>query len=97
MNWQNDQFGSSVPGSVPYPINNGSRTLTPPWPVASTPPSPQQLQISPYAHLLQQPDGGSAGLINDLTKMTPNDPNIESIKRQVQMGLFATPGQRSVY
>ncbi len=94
MTWQNNQGGSSIPGSVPYPINNGSMTLTPPWPVASTPPSPQQLQISPYAHLLQQPDGGSAGLINDLTKMTPNDPNLESIKKQVQMGLFATSGQR---
>jgi hypothetical protein len=28
------------------------------------------------------------------SRMAPNDPNFESIKRQVQMGLFATLGQR---
>jgi hypothetical protein len=94
MTWQNNQVGSSAPGSMPYPMNNGSMTVSPPWPVASTPPSPQKLQISPYAHLLQQPEGGSSGLTSEPTKMTSDDPNIESIKRQVQMGLFATPGNR---
>jgi len=90
--WQNNQVGSSVPDSMPYPINNSSMTVSPPWPVTSSP--PQQLQISPYAHLLQQPEGGSSSLTSEPTKMTPDDPNIESIKRQVQVGLFATPGNR---
>ncbi len=94
MTWQNNQVGGSAPGSMPYPINNGSMTVSPPWPVASTPLSPQKLQISPYAHLLQQPEGGSSDLTSESTKMTPDDPDIESIKRQVQMGLFATPGNR---
>jgi len=77
---------------MPYPINNGLVTVSPPWPVASSP--PQQLQISPYAHLLQQPEGGNSSVTSEPTKMTPDDPNIESIKQQVQMGLFATPGNR---
>jgi hypothetical protein len=89
MSWQNNQFGST-----PYPVNNGSMAVSPPWPVASTPPSPQKLQVSPYTHLLQQPEGGSSGLTNEPTKGTQDDLDIESIKRQVQMGLFATPGNR---
>ena len=89
MSWQNNQFGS-----MPFPANNGSMAVSPPWPVASTPPSPQKLQVSPYTHLLQQSEGGSSSLTSEPTKMTPDDPNIESIKRQVQMGLFATPGNR---
>ena len=48
MSWQNSQFGST-----PYPTNNGPIAVSPPWPSASSSP-PQQLQISPYAHLLQQ-------------------------------------------
>jgi hypothetical protein len=94
MTWQNNQDDNSVPGSMPYPINNGSMTVSSPWPVASTPPSPQKLQISPYAHLLQQPEEGNSGLTSEPTIMTPDDPNIESIKRQVQVGLFATRGNR---
>ena len=82
---QNNQFDS-----MPYPIHNGSMAVSPPWPVASTQPSAQQLQISPYAHLLQQSEGGSSGSTSEPTKITPDDPNIESIKRQVQIGLFAT-------
>ncbi len=89
MSWQNNQFGS-----MPYPVNNGSTAVSPLWPVASTPPSPQKLQVSPYTHLLQQPEGGGSGLTNEPTKGTQDDPDIESIKRQVQMGLFATPGNR---
>jgi hypothetical protein len=42
---------------------------------------------------MQQPNGGSTGLVNDHATMAPNDPNFEAIKRQVQMGLFAIPGQ----
>ena len=53
MSWQNSQFGS-----MPDPINNGSMAVSPPWPSASSSP-PQQLQISPYAHLLQQAEGGT--------------------------------------
>jgi hypothetical protein len=89
MSWQNNQFGST-----PYPVNNGSMAVSPPWPVASTPPSPQKLQVSPYTHLLQQPEGGSSGLTNEPAKGTQDDLDIESIKRQVQIGLFATPGNR---
>ena len=82
--WQNSQFGTT-----PYPINNGPVAVSPPWPSAS-PSAPQQLQISPYAHLLQQADGGTPVLAGELAKMAPDDPNFESIKQQVQMGLFAT-------
>ncbi len=106
QNWQND---NAVPGNMPFPMNNTSNTPMPPWLVIpanvgsisppslgmqSTPPSPQQLQVSPYAHLLQQPNGGSTGLVNDYATIALNDPNFEAIKRQVQMGLFAIPGQR---
>ena len=65
-----------------------------PWPVASTLPSPQQLQISPYAHLLQHPDRGDLSLNSEPIRLTPDDPYIESIKQQVQMGLFTTIGNR---
>jgi hypothetical protein len=91
MTWQNNQVGSSAPGSMPYPMNNDSTTVSPPWSVATSP-SPQKLQMSPYAHLLQQPEGGSSGLTSEPTKMTSDDPNIESIKRQVKLGLFNTHG-----
>jgi hypothetical protein len=89
MSWQNHQFGS-----MPYPINNGTMPVSPPWQVASTQPSSQQMQTSPYAHLLQQPEGGSSGSTSELTKMTPDELYIESIKRQVQIGLFATSANR---
>ncbi len=84
MSWQNSQFGT-----MPNPINNGSMAVSPPWPSASSSPS-QQLQISPYAHLLQQPEGGTPVLTSEPSKLAPDDPNLESIKQQVQMGLFAT-------
>jgi hypothetical protein len=105
LTWQNGQVGNSAPGNMPY----GSNTPIPPWTVPtanggsmsppplgkqSTPLSQQQLQVSPYVHLLQQPNGGSTGLVHDHSTMAPNDPNFEAIKRQVQMGLFAIPGQR---
>ena len=89
MPWQNNQFGGS-----PYPIPNGSMAVSQPWPVASTPPSPQELKISPYTHLLQQPERSNSALTSELIRLTPDDPYIETIKRQVQMGLFATSGNR---
>ena len=89
MSWQNNQFGGT-----PYLIINDSLAVSQPWPVASTPPSSQQLQISPYAHLLQQPDRGDSSLNSEPVRLTPDDPYIESIKQQVQMGLFATIGNR---
>jgi hypothetical protein len=52
------------------------------------------IAVSPYTHLLQQPEGGSSGLTSEPTIGTQDDPDIESIKRQVQMGLFATTGNR---
>ncbi len=109
LTWQNGQIGNAVPGNMPFPMNNTSDTPMPPWPVPpanggsispphlgmqSTPLSPQQLQVSPYVHLLQQPNGGSTGLVNDHATIAPNDSNFEAIKRQAQMGLFAIPGQR---
>ncbi len=105
--WQNQQNGNITPGNRPFPMNNIPSASAPPWPVQSanggpinpphlgiqsTPLSPQQLQVSPYVHLLQQPDRGSTGLVNNGTIAT-NDPNFEAIKRQAQMGLFAIPGQ----
>ena len=89
MSWQNNQLGGTL-----NPITKGSIAVSQPWPVASTPPSPQQLQISPYAHLLQQPEEGNSALTSEPIRLTPDDPYIESIKRQVQMGLFATSGNR---
>jgi hypothetical protein len=89
MSRQNSQFRS-----MPYLINDGSAAVSQRWPVASTQPSPQQLEISPYTHLLWQPQGGSSGRTSELTRMILDDPNIESIKRQVQIGLFATSGNR---
>ena len=89
MSWSNNQVGGT-----PYPLNNGPMAVSPPWPGVATPPSPQQLQISPYTHLLQQGGEGNSGFTGEPPKLTPNDPNLESIKRQVQMGLFATPGKR---
>lgn len=89
MSRQYNQFHS-----LPYLTNNGSKGVSQPLPVASTQPSLQQLQISPYTHLLQQTEGGSSGPTSEPTKMTPDDPYIESIKRQVQTGLFATSGNR---
>jgi hypothetical protein len=98
--WQNGQVSNAVPGNMPLPLNNTSNSHMPPWPVASAndeptsppplgmpsmPTSLQQLQVSPYVHLLQPPNGGSTGLVND--------PNFEAIKRQAQLGLFAIPGQ----
>jgi hypothetical protein len=68
--WQNSQFGST-----PYPTNNGPIAVSPPWPSASSSP-PQQLQISPYAHLLQQSEGGSSVLTSEPSKLTPDDPNL---------------------
>jgi len=96
LTWQNIQGGSSIPGSMLFPINNVSMAPPTPWPAPSTSPTLLQLQVSPYVHLLHQSDGGSTGLINDHSSIALNDPNLESIKRQVQMGLFATPGQRKV-
>jgi hypothetical protein len=61
----------------------------------STPPSLQQLQVSPYVHLLQQPNEESTVLVKDHANIALNDPNFEAIKKQVQMGLFAIPGQRN--
>jgi hypothetical protein len=89
MSWQNNQVGGT-----PYPLNNGPMAVSPPRPIVATPPSPQQLQISPYAHLLQQHGEGHSGFTGEPSKLVPNDPNLESIKRQVQMGLFATSGKR---
>jgi hypothetical protein len=89
MSWQNNQLGGTL-----HPITKGSIAVSQPWPVSSTPPSQQQLQISPYTHLLQQPERGNSALTSEPLRLTPDDPNIETIKRQVQMGLFATSGNR---
>ncbi len=79
---------SPVPvGQVAYAHNS-----PPPLDTQSTLPSPPpQLQASPYVHLLQQTDGESTSLMHDHSSMAPNDPNLEAMKKQVQMGLFAAP------
>jgi hypothetical protein len=89
MSWQNNQLDGTL-----NPITKGSIGVSQPWPVSSTPPSQQQLQISPYTHLLHQPERGNSALTSEAIRLTPDDPNIETIKRQVQMGLFATSGNR---
>jgi len=89
MAWQNNQFGSTR-----YSIHNDSMAVSSPGPVASTPQTPQQLQTSPYTHLLQQPEEGSSSHTSEPPKLTPDDPNLEFIKRQVQVGLFASSGNR---
>ena len=75
-------------GQIAQPINSH-----PPFSNPATPLSPQQLHVSPYAHLLHHPNEGSAS-VNDPPALTPNDADFEAIKRQVQTGLFAIPGQR---
>lgn len=82
--------------SSPAPIGQIAQTNNSQPPVSnqSTPPSPQPLQVSPYVHLLNQPNAGSAGSGDDHPTITPNDPDFEAIKRQAQIGLFAIPGQR---
>jgi hypothetical protein len=57
----------------------------------STQVSQKEIQFSPYIHLLQQPSGVAAGPVEDNSATVLNDPDLEVIKKQVQMGLFATP------
>jgi len=80
LSMQNNQFGGMP--------DNGSIAVSQSWSVASTQPYPRQLQISPYTHLLQQPETGISDITGEPTKLTLDDPNIESIKRQVQIGWF---------
>ena len=75
-------------GQIAQPINSH-----PPFSNQATPLTPQQLHVSPYAHLLHHHNEGSAS-VNDPPALTPNDADFEAIKRQVQTGLFAIPGQR---
>lgn len=86
----NGGYMSPAPvGQIAQPNNSH-----PPLSNQATPLSPQQLQVSPYIHLLHQPNGASTGSGNDLPTITPDDQNFEEIKRQVQIGLYAIPGQR---
>ncbi len=89
MTWQNFQTTD-----MPYPTQNGSMPAPLPRPVTPAPPSPQPLQMSPYVHLLQQPEAGHSNPTNETNGLAPGDPQLESIKQQVQKGLFATPGMR---
>jgi hypothetical protein len=75
-------------GQIAQPINSH-----PPFSNQATQLTPQQLHVSPYAHLLHHPNEESAS-VNDPPALTPNDADFEAIKRQVQTGLFAIPGQR---
>src|SRR3989441_2408916 len=50
----------------------------------------KEIQFSPYMHLLQ-PSGVNAGPVGDNSATVLNDPDLEVMKKQVQMGLFATP------
>jgi hypothetical protein len=74
------------------PIGQAVQTYSGPAPLGGQ--SPQQMQYSPYVHLLQQPAEGSTGNMNDHTAIAPNDPTLEAMKKQVQMGLFVTSRQR---
>jgi len=87
MTWQNYQASGML-----YPIQNSSMPAQLAWPVTSAPSPPQQLQMSPYAHLLQQPVEGQSNAGNEAYGLRSGNANLESIKQQVQMGLFATPG-----
>jgi hypothetical protein len=109
VTWQDGQIGNAVPGNMPIPMNNALNSPMPTWLVPpindgstgspplgmqSTPSSPQQFQISPYIHLLHPPDRGSMGHGIEYNTSALNDPDIEAIKKQAQLGLFAIPGQR---
>jgi hypothetical protein len=48
------------------------------------------LPFTPYTQLLQQPAGPD---VRDPV-LVPDDPTLEAMKKQAQMGLFAVPGQR---
>ncbi len=67
------------------PMNNGTPSMGRQ--------SPQQMQYSPYMHLLHQPAGGSAESVGNYPALDPYDPTLEAMKRQVQMGLYATQRQ----
>jgi hypothetical protein len=101
----NNRSITSAPGWPTPSIYGGAMSLTPmgqsvqtyngppPLGVQSTHLSSQQMQYSPYVHLLQQTDEGSTGNMNEQTAMAPNDPTLEAMKKQAQMGLFVTSRQ----
>jgi hypothetical protein len=105
--WLNQRDGYVTAGYMPFPTDyTPNNSVLPPVPPANgvsiSPPysgsqpaslSPQQLQVSPYVHLLQQPEVGSTSVVTAGT-IAPDDPDFEAIKKQAQMGLFAIPGQR---
>jgi len=105
MPLQNGLGSNSALGSgMPLPMNYGPITtipvgLTPsanggsmnPVPTGQAVQTNKEIQFSPYIHLLQQPSGVNAGPVEDNSATVLNDPDLEVIKKQVQMGLFATP------
>lgn len=86
----NNGYMGSAPFGQGGPMNNGA----PPIGRQSTQLSPQQVQYSPYMHLLQQPAGKSAEPASNYSAVDPHDPTLEAIKKQAQMGLYAAQRQR---
>lgn len=78
---------------MPFPKQNGSMPAQLAWHESSEP-TPEQLQMSPYVHLLQQPEASQTQPNSEPYRFTPDDPHFESMKQRVQMGLFVTPGMR---
>ena len=105
MPLQNGLGSSSALGNgMPLPMNYGPITTIPvgltssanggsmnPVPTGQAVQTNKEIQFSPYIHLLQQPSGVNAGPVEDNSATVLNDPDLEVIKKQVQMGLFATP------
>ena len=86
--------------SWPTPAANGGSVNAAPVGQANNgmPPAGNQparpLPYTPYTQLLQQSVGGNPGPVAGNSAPVYNDPMLEAIKRQVQMGLFVTPGQQ---
>lgn len=101
----NNEPITPIVASLMTSANGGSMNPVPTGQVVHTnyavsPPGNQSTQVSqeetqfspsPYMHLLQKPSGVDAGPVEDNSATVLNDPDLEAIKKQVQMGLFATP------
>jgi hypothetical protein len=76
----------------PYPVSQVAPTHNGTSPMGEQPAqlSSIPLPFTPYTQLLQQPAGPD---VSDPV-LVPNDPMLEAMKKQAQMGLFAVPGPR---
>jgi hypothetical protein len=94
---------TTLPVGLTSSANDGSMNPGPPRQAGHThfavsPPGNQstqvpqkEIQFSPSMHLLPQPSGVNAGPVGDTSATVLTDPDLEVMKKQVHMGLFAMP------